>query len=188
MTNPEDASGGSAGNPKNSRTTLFVRNLSKDTTRDELAKLFVDVGPVKHAIIIHERHGGPSKGFGFVTFALEADAEEAFSRTFEWKGKKLQLDWASEGKKAEQKQKKQSKEQQESAKVHTSDVEEKSPEEQPTPSKAEAVKTDADGTKTEDDETAGDSKGKPFVDWRKRKEDRRKATPEEEEELSLIHI
>ena len=41
--------------------SVFVRNLTKETTREELAACFSQDFVVKHAIVIHERHGGPSK-------------------------------------------------------------------------------------------------------------------------------
>jgi RNA recognition motif-containing protein len=79
--------------------TLFIRNLTKQTTREELASIFSNDYVVKHSIIIHERNGGPSKGFGFVTFALESDCKEAKVRNnFYLHDKKLKLDFASSNK------------------------------------------------------------------------------------------
>lgn len=45
---------------------LFVGNLSYQTTEDELADLFSQVGEVESATIVTDRETGRSRGFAFV--------------------------------------------------------------------------------------------------------------------------
>ncbi len=57
---------------------LFVGSLDWNTTEDELKTLFAGIGEVEEAIIISD-HSGRSKGFGFVTYRKEEDAEKAIT-------------------------------------------------------------------------------------------------------------
>lgn len=56
---------------------LFVGGLRWGTTEDTLLDAFSQFGDVEEAKIITDRETGRSRGFGFVTFANDADAEEA---------------------------------------------------------------------------------------------------------------
>lgn len=56
---------------------LYVGNLPWSMTDVTLKELFTQCGEVTEAIIIMDHYAGRSKGFGFVTFANEADAEKA---------------------------------------------------------------------------------------------------------------
>jgi RNA recognition motif-containing protein len=58
---------------------LYVGNLSKSTTEDELRTLFAQAGNVSAAEIIKERGSNESKGFGFVTMTDQAEADKAIS-------------------------------------------------------------------------------------------------------------
>ena len=58
---------------------LYVGNLNKSTTEDELRALFAQAGNVSAAEIIKERGSNESKGFGFVTMTDQAEAEKAIS-------------------------------------------------------------------------------------------------------------
>lgn len=60
--------------PKNK---LYVGNLSYSVTSDDLRNLFSEFGEVTDARVITDRHSGRSKGFGFVEFANEEDAQKA---------------------------------------------------------------------------------------------------------------
>ena len=57
--------------------TVFVRGLSPTVDDSKLLHRFSDVGPVKSAFVVREGAGGVSKGFGFVKFAIQSDAEVA---------------------------------------------------------------------------------------------------------------
>jgi RNA recognition motif-containing protein len=56
---------------------LYVGNLPWSMTSDALKQLFSQFGEVVDAVVITDRMSGRSKGFGFVTFSQEADAEKA---------------------------------------------------------------------------------------------------------------
>ena len=58
---------------------LFVRNLSYATTEEDLTKIFEEHGPLKNVSIVKDTTGS-SRGFGFVKFALDSDALNAFQR------------------------------------------------------------------------------------------------------------
>jgi RNA recognition motif-containing protein len=58
---------------------LYVGNLSKSTTPEELKALFTQAGQVTAAEVIKDRKSGESKGFGFVTMSVQAEADKAVS-------------------------------------------------------------------------------------------------------------
>lgn len=62
---------------------LFVGNLPWSMNNDSLKELFSQFGEIVEAIVITDRFSGRSKGFGFVTFANEADAERAVAEMAE---------------------------------------------------------------------------------------------------------
>jgi len=58
---------------------LFVGNLPYKVRSTELNQMFAQFGTVVEAIVIEERQTGRSKGFGFVTFSTEEEAQAAVS-------------------------------------------------------------------------------------------------------------
>jgi len=56
---------------------LYVGNLDYGATRDQLIKLFSQVGKVVDATLITDRQTGKSKGYGFVEMETEQLAEKA---------------------------------------------------------------------------------------------------------------
>lgn len=58
-------------------TELFVSRLSFYTKRDEFKKMFSQFGNVKEARLIMDSKTGRTKGYGFVTFETEAEAQNA---------------------------------------------------------------------------------------------------------------
>ena len=56
---------------------LYVGNLPWSLNNDSLKELFSQIGEVIEAIVIMDNASGRSKGFGFVTFAQEEDAQKA---------------------------------------------------------------------------------------------------------------
>ena len=56
---------------------LYVGNLSFDTTDQELEQAFSTHGEVDSAIVVKDKHTDRSRGFGFVEFSQEADAQTA---------------------------------------------------------------------------------------------------------------
>jgi cold-inducible RNA-binding protein len=59
---------------------LFVGNLNWRTTNEELQEAFEAFGAVTEAFIVTERETGRSRGFGFVTFENEDEAQEAIAQ------------------------------------------------------------------------------------------------------------
>jgi RNA recognition motif-containing protein len=58
---------------------LYVGGLPYSTTEDSLRAAFSQAGAVSSANIIMDRMSGRSKGFGFVEFENDADADNAIS-------------------------------------------------------------------------------------------------------------
>lgn len=58
---------------------LYVGNLTKSTTQDELNALFAQAGQVTSVEVIKDRASGKSKGFAFVTMSAKREAEKAIS-------------------------------------------------------------------------------------------------------------
>lgn len=56
---------------------LFVSNLPKSVTQQELLALFNQAGEVILADLITDRMNGESKGFAFVTMSSRSEAEKA---------------------------------------------------------------------------------------------------------------
>jgi RNA recognition motif-containing protein len=56
---------------------LFVGNLSWNTTDDSLRNFFSQFGTVVSAQTISDRMTGKKRGFGFVEFATDEEAERA---------------------------------------------------------------------------------------------------------------
>jgi cold-inducible RNA-binding protein len=65
---------------------LYVGNLPWSITNEQLAELFGQYGEVvaDSAVIITDRMSGRSKGFGFVEFVNEADAQAALEALNEY--------------------------------------------------------------------------------------------------------
>lgn len=68
------------------KNKLFIGSLPWSITNESLKELFSQYGEVVEAIIINDRETGRSKGFGFVTFAKEEDAQKAL----EMSGKEIE--------------------------------------------------------------------------------------------------
>ncbi len=58
---------------------IYVGNLSRETTEDELRQAFEAFGQVTSVNIIKDRYSGESRGFGFVEMATKSEAEAAIS-------------------------------------------------------------------------------------------------------------
>ena len=60
-------------------TRIYVGNLNKSTTQDEINTLFAQAGTVTSVDLIKDKGTGKSKGFAFVTMPEQAEAEKAIS-------------------------------------------------------------------------------------------------------------
>lgn len=58
---------------------LFIGNIEWGVTDADLEKLFSEYGAVEEAVIIKDKFSGRSKGFGFVTFTNDEDADKAIA-------------------------------------------------------------------------------------------------------------
>jgi RNA recognition motif-containing protein len=59
---------------------LYVGGLSWDTSEDNLREAFKECGEVLETKIIMDRYSGRSRGFGFVTFTNNEDAQKAITQ------------------------------------------------------------------------------------------------------------
>jgi RNA recognition motif-containing protein len=75
---------------------LFVGNLNKEVTEDELQELFSEYGEVKSAKIIRDIYSGDPRGFGFVEFSSKSDAIAAINEMNgkEFRGQELKVNEA----------------------------------------------------------------------------------------------
>jgi RNA recognition motif-containing protein len=62
------------------RSKLYVGNLSWSTTDDRLRSAFEEFGTITDAIVMKDRETGRNRGFGFVTFANQTDANNAINQ------------------------------------------------------------------------------------------------------------
>ena len=58
---------------------LYVGNISYQTTEDDLNTLFSQAGNIESVKIINDQYSGRSKGFGFVEFSTQEEADKAVS-------------------------------------------------------------------------------------------------------------
>ena len=56
---------------------LYVGNLPKSTTEEELKTLFTQAGAVSLVELVKDRTSGESKGFGFITMGGQSEADKA---------------------------------------------------------------------------------------------------------------
>jgi len=58
---------------------LYVGNMARSTTQDELNTLFAQAGTVISVEVIKDRDSGESKGFAFITMGGQSEADKAIS-------------------------------------------------------------------------------------------------------------
>lgn len=77
------------------KKTLFVRSIPFDATSEQLTDFFSQFCPVRHAVVVNDAEG-QSRGFGFVSFAMDEDTQTALdkSRTTKFQGRMLRVDIA----------------------------------------------------------------------------------------------
>jgi RNA recognition motif-containing protein len=61
------------------KVNIYVGNLSRDVTEDDLQEAFGAFGQVASINIIKDRFSGESKGFGFVEMPEKAEAQAAIA-------------------------------------------------------------------------------------------------------------
>ena len=77
-------------------TKVFVGNLPKATTEEELSTLFAQAGEVTLAEIVKDRVSGASRGFAFVAMSTQSEAEKAIEmfNAYSLNERELKVDWA----------------------------------------------------------------------------------------------
>jgi RNA recognition motif-containing protein len=80
---------------------LYVGNLAKEVTENDLTHNFSTVGKVSSVVIIKDRYSNQSKGFGFVEMETEDEARKAIEQFNggELQGKKITVSEAREPRK-----------------------------------------------------------------------------------------
>ena len=60
-------------------TKLYVGNLAKSTSLEDLQTLFAQAGKVMIVDMIKDRDSGESKGFAFITMSAQNEVDKAIS-------------------------------------------------------------------------------------------------------------
>lgn len=60
-------------------TRIYVGNLNKSTTEEEIKTLFAQAGEVTQVDLVKDRESGLSKGFAFVSMTTQAEMDKAIS-------------------------------------------------------------------------------------------------------------
>lgn len=70
---------------------LFVGNIAWSATDDQLRELFGQYGEIEDAVILKDKFSGRSRGFGFVTYVNDADADKAIEslNDYEFEGRQI---------------------------------------------------------------------------------------------------
>ncbi|KAI0514834.1 hypothetical protein F5B22DRAFT_647314 [Xylaria bambusicola] len=77
---------------------LFIGGLAWHTEETTLRQKFEEFGPIEEAVVVKDRDTGRSRGFGFVRYTSEADAEKAIAsmNNVEFDGREIRVDKASD--------------------------------------------------------------------------------------------
>jgi RNA recognition motif-containing protein len=59
---------------------IYVGNLAKSTTQEEIKALFAQEGEVTAVDLVKDRDTGLSKGFAFVTMTTQENADKAIAK------------------------------------------------------------------------------------------------------------
>lgn len=75
---------------------LYVGNLSFGVDDEKLKEAFAVYGEIEEANVLKDKFSGRSKGFGFVTFVNDADADKAIAEMNdkEFEGRNLKVNEA----------------------------------------------------------------------------------------------
>ncbi|KAI9680049.1 MAG: hypothetical protein M1817_005065 [Caeruleum heppii] len=81
-----------------SMSKLFIGGLAWHTDENTLRTKFEEFGAVEEAVVVKDRDTGRSRGFGFVRFTQEPDADAAINamNNMEFDGRTIRVDKASE--------------------------------------------------------------------------------------------
>ena len=73
---------------------LYIGNLAREVTQDDLLQVFGAFGQVVSATIIKDKFSGEPRGFGFVEMPAKAEAEAAMNGVREIKGRMVTINEA----------------------------------------------------------------------------------------------
>ncbi|KAM9352380.1 RNA-binding protein 28 [Symphorus nematophorus] len=71
--------------------TIFVGSLPTSASNERLEEIFSEIGPVKQCFVVREKGTEKCRGFGYVTYSMEEDAQRALKEIKDYDGKKLSL-------------------------------------------------------------------------------------------------
>ncbi|XP_068579454.1 RNA-binding protein 28 isoform X2 [Cebidichthys violaceus] len=71
--------------------TLFVSSLPVSASNEGLEQIFSEIGPVKQCFVVSEKGTDKCRGFGYVTYSMEEDAQRALKEVKEYDGRKLSV-------------------------------------------------------------------------------------------------
>ncbi|XP_057291454.1 RNA-binding protein 28-like [Hydractinia symbiolongicarpus] len=92
------------------RKTVFVRNLSFDTTSTQLEEAFSEFGPIKKAFVVKDQdNASKCRGFGYVQFVLQDDADNAAKSVKTINSRKVKICYANKKPKHQKRKEKQGK-------------------------------------------------------------------------------
>lgn len=77
---------------------LYVGNLSFDSTEDQIKTFFSDFGEITDIRLIKDFETGRSRGFAFITFADESDAQKCLDQEISLANRNLKISIAKERK------------------------------------------------------------------------------------------
>ncbi|XP_059421219.1 RNA-binding protein 28-like [Carassius carassius] len=69
--------------------TLFVRRLPATATNEQLTEVFSEIGPLKNCFVVRDRETEKCRGFGYVTFSMEEDAQRAIKEVKVYESEKI---------------------------------------------------------------------------------------------------
>ncbi|CRK26955.1 hypothetical protein VD0002_g1484 [Verticillium dahliae] len=77
---------------------LFIGGLAWHTTEETLRSRFEEFGAVDEAVVVKDRDTGRSRGFGFVRYSQDEDAQKAIDamNNVEFDGRTIRVDRASD--------------------------------------------------------------------------------------------
>lgn len=71
--------------------TLFVGSLPNTATNERLTEIFSEIGPIKQCFVVREKGAEKCRGFGYVTYSMEEDAQRALKDIKDYDGKRLSI-------------------------------------------------------------------------------------------------
>ncbi|XP_029378720.1 RNA-binding protein 28 isoform X2 [Echeneis naucrates] len=71
--------------------TIFVRSLPASASNQRLEEIFSEIGPIKQCFVVKEKGTETCRGFGYVTYSIEEDAQRALKEVKDYDGQRLFL-------------------------------------------------------------------------------------------------